>query len=409
MMNTRYKIRKTQFPLKFLYKKASGSEYDQESTDSGTLIGSNDDILTEILIRLPTESIVRLKSVSKQWLSLLNHRRFTLRYDKVLKSPGFFCGSSYIPFDDGAEDRTTPPSRGLVDYNVKVVHSCNGLLLCYGNLGSAFEYAVLNPTTKQFKIIPPIPGRKKGCRSFCFMGLAYHKTEFPHFKVVCIPYKKLSEDHLQIQIYSSDTGKWNILTGSFFVPNYFFLQHGVYWKEAFHWIPSCHDPLYLNLKTHKMQKLPLPSPLPVRIAYCGGYCDGIVPFYFGESAGHLHLVEGAHFENQLHLIVYEMLSDHSGWFVKYQMELDELPTAYPEMINSEEHPSSPDYYIFEVLDLVRGEEEKDTFLVIRIPNKIISFNVIDESFKEILDFNDGCCERIEHKQVHRYIKTLTLF
>ncbi|GKG56334.1 hypothetical protein Tco_0577409, partial [Tanacetum coccineum] len=44
----------------------------------------------------------------------------------------------------------------------------------------------------------------------------------------------------------------------------------------------------------------------------------------------LELVEFAHPEKHLHLNVYEMLCDRSGWFVKYQVELDELSITYPE-------------------------------------------------------------------------------
>nr|XP_043617910.1 F-box protein At5g07610-like [Erigeron canadensis] len=410
MMNTRSKVRKTQDPLKYLYKQVSRFEYNQESTDSGALIGSNDDIITEILLRLPAKSILRFKCVSKHWLSLLSHQCFTLRYDKVLKSPGLFYDSSYIPFDDG-EDRTTPPCSGLVDHNIQVVQSCNGLLLCRGNPGDeyAFVYSVLNPTTKQFTIIPPIHGRRKDRRLICFMGLAYHITDCVHFKVVCIRYAKVFEDLLQVQIYSSDTGKWKILNESFSVPHYTFLRSGVYWKGAFHWIPSCLDPMYLNLKTNKLQKLPLPCPLPVRVEPFGGYCDGIVPFYFGESGGHLHLVAGSHLEYHLHLNVYEMLSDHSGWYIKYQVELDELPTLYPEVIDYSRHPSHPNYYTLRMIDLVRGEEEEDTFMVLRIPNKIISYNVINKSFKLILHFPDVPDNRVSYAEVHRYIKTLSLF
>ncbi|MFS8027578.1 putative F-box domain-containing protein [Helianthus anomalus] len=63
---------------------------DHQPTHSGALIGSNDDLLTEILLRLPVTSILLFKSVSKHWRLLLRHRHFTHRYDKISKSPGFF-------------------------------------------------------------------------------------------------------------------------------------------------------------------------------------------------------------------------------------------------------------------------------------------------------------------------------
>ncbi|MFS8033276.1 putative F-box domain-containing protein [Helianthus anomalus] len=56
---------------------------DHQPTQSGALIGSNDDLLTEILLRLPVTSIIRFISVSKHWQLLLRHRHFTLRYDTL--------------------------------------------------------------------------------------------------------------------------------------------------------------------------------------------------------------------------------------------------------------------------------------------------------------------------------------
>ncbi|KAI7755818.1 hypothetical protein M8C21_024009 [Ambrosia artemisiifolia] len=50
---------------------------DHQSTDPGSLIGSNDDLLTQILLRLPAASILRFKSVSKHWLWLLSYKHFT--------------------------------------------------------------------------------------------------------------------------------------------------------------------------------------------------------------------------------------------------------------------------------------------------------------------------------------------
>ncbi|KAL8227805.1 hypothetical protein R6Q57_015389 [Mikania cordata] len=85
----------------------------------------------------------------------------------------------------------------------------------------------------------------------------------------------------------------------------------------------------------------------------GGDSDVADPMYFGESRGHLHLVDTAQHENRLHLNVYEMLMDNSGWFVKYEVRLDELPGAFPKMIHNHHHPSSSFYYEFHVFDVKR--------------------------------------------------------
>ena len=114
-------------------------------------------------------------------------------------------------------------------------------------------------------------------------------------------------------------------------------------------------------------------------------------------------------ENRLQLNVYEMLSGHSGWFLKYQVELDELPVAYPEFNHEYLPPSSPHYYEFEVLDVVRGENEEDTFIVVRIPGKIIRYNVFDKSFNQIYDISKVFYGYIGNSEVHRYTEAITYF
>ncbi|CAH1445671.1 unnamed protein product [Lactuca virosa] len=133
-----------------------------------------------------------------------------------------------------------------------------------------------------------------------------------------------------------------------------------------------------------------------------------MPIYFGESRGHLHLADtpdGS--RNHLQLNVYEMLKDHSGWFVKYRVELVEFLNAYPEMIRINPDPSIPIYYDYQLLDVVRGEEEDETFMVIQIPgNRIIRYNVADKSFKQVFDTSPFYSGPIGLEEVHPYVETI---
>ncbi|KAJ0837467.1 putative F-box domain-containing protein [Helianthus annuus] len=190
---------------------------DHQSIQSGAIIGSNDDHITEILLRLPAASILRFKSVSKHWRWLLRQKHFTQRYDNVSKSP----------------------------------------------------------------------------------------TD---------PYQ------IQIQSYSSDARKWKISIQSFHLPVHF-THPGVYWNGAIYWAPyygnsNC---LYFKLDVQQLQRLPLPE----------GLMTSITIMYFGESRGHLHLIA---YKNHS-LSVYEMLSNHSGWFLKYQLLFDALRAALPGTIS----------------------------------------------------------------------------
>ncbi|XP_071738775.1 F-box protein At5g07610-like [Rutidosis leptorrhynchoides] len=254
---------------------------------SAELIGSNVDLLTKILLGLPAKSIIRFKSVSKEWL----------------------------------------------DYD------------------SSRNYNVFNQTTKKFALIPPVIGSKRATDLIRFMGLAYYPTECVHYKLVCILRAGISsldegyDEHwnrmYNIQIYYSRTGKWKKLKKQTFTPlDYTEFRYGVYWNGAFHWASSCPNPMYLRLDSEQLQDLPLP------VRY-GGY----LPLYFGESRGHLHLVDNMHGNKPSSMNVYEMLRDHSGWFIKYQLDFHQLfAVNYPRMTRQ----GYEDEYEFKVLDVVRG-------------------------------------------------------
>ncbi|XP_076926721.1 F-box protein At5g07610-like [Bidens hawaiensis] len=367
---------------------------DSDNHSGALIVGSIDDLLTEILIRLPVTSILRFKSVSKRWRLLLSHKNFTHRYDNnnnnLSKSVGLIGDYDvYVPFD--VENRSPPPFRSLEFYfnrsNVIIEHSCNGLLLCSTVYNGALEYYVFNPTTKQLAFIPSVP---KNIRS---MALAFHQNNCVHFKVVCVCTLETSGRLFQIQVYSSDTGKWKICIESFSTMISEFC-YTVYWNGAIHWAPDSQSGskfLYFKLDDEQLQMLPMPPKELVS--------DEVFTMYFGESRGHLHLISShAHPEDRILILdVYEMPRDHSGWFVKYKLQLDELPD-FPVMFD----------YVSGVVDVVRGKKEEETFLVLVTPEKMMRYNVHDKSFNELYSqTNYGLYH--ETSSCHRYIVALSSF
>ncbi|MFS8027557.1 putative F-box domain-containing protein [Helianthus anomalus] len=397
MVNSRRTFKKTRNTPKTCFMEDS----DHHSTESGALVGSSDDLLTEILLRLPVTSIIRFKSVSKHWHMLLSHRHFTRRYDinNHSKSPGLFGCNAYVPYD--VDNPSTPPFSSLGSYfdrpRVRIVQSCNGLLLCstHGPKGSkaAPMYYVFNPTTKQLALIPPIHKSLKVRKTIRFMGLAYHQKDCPHYKVVCVRRLEPDRDLFQIQIYSSDTREWKISIETVYVRSHVF-QQGVYWNGAVYWVTEYPRYLYFKLDVEKLQMIPLPRSSQI-----------LLKAYFGESRGRLHLIAYKnHQDYSLRLNVYEMFSGHSSWFVKYQVDLNALPGAFPDIISRYGFS-----YDFKVIDVVRGEEEEeeDTFVVLKIREKIIKYNVHDKSFKHIYSLPRPSCFR--ENSFHRYTETLSSF
>ncbi|XP_076922449.1 F-box protein At5g07610-like [Bidens hawaiensis] len=265
------------------------------------------------------------------------------------------------------------------------------------------KYYVFNPTTKQFAIIRSVIGGLTARKAICFMGLAFHQTDRVHFKLVCVRCLKRNEGLFQIQVYSSETKKWKIAIESFSEREPVF-EKGVYWNGAVYWAPYRGRYFCFKIDVEQLQTLPL--------------SEGLVPskvntWYFGESRGHLHLILPMNREER-GFIVYEMLRDHSGWFAKYQIQLDEIMTAYLEIGN----PYGL-FYDLTVIDVVRGETEEDTYMVLHSKAKIITYNVHDKNCKLIFTLPKNFSEHYGHKILtyedffedfpcfHRYIETLT--
>ncbi|GJS95433.1 hypothetical protein Tco_0802401 [Tanacetum coccineum] len=128
------------------------------------LVFTNDDLLTKILIRLPILCIHLFTTLSKQWLQILTSPYFTDRRMKIpiLDPPAdifanhltslFECDFVSLDSRLNSKKSTIDHSFGFdeeVDY-VRILQSCNGLLLCSGSAWPIFYY-VYNPSTNLFK------------------------------------------------------------------------------------------------------------------------------------------------------------------------------------------------------------------------------------------------------------------
>ncbi|XP_076926720.1 F-box protein At5g07610-like [Bidens hawaiensis] len=202
------------------------------------------------------------------------------------------------------------------------------------------------------------------------MALAFHQTECVCYKVVCIRALELDGDLFQIQVYSSDTRTWKICVESFSaqISKY---DYPVYFNGAVYWAPDYHSGgnfVCFKLDAEQLQMLPL-------------------------------LVE---------MMPYETRS--LGWLVKYRVQLNGLLRDFPYLVTQYqilgdfgemEYPHQND---FDVVDVVRGKEDEDTFLVLSSNGKIIRYNVHDKSVKELYR-----CNSIYMRLTgfHRYIETLS--
>lgn len=152
-------------------------------------------------------------------------------------------------------------------------------------------------------------------------------------------------------------------------------ENGVFWNGAIHWVSDWGDSLCFDVEEEQMRDILMPS----------GDGDLRLYRYFRESGDHLHLVE-VYGSDNLQFDVYEMEKDHSGWFVKYQVDLNPVAAAFPEMVRGYADPIDLHSYAFSILCVVHEETDEDSFMVLHLPNKARRYNFKDNSFRKLHDF-----------------------
>ncbi|PON92417.1 F-box domain containing protein [Trema orientale] len=367
---------------------------------SAEIIASNIDLLYEILLRLPAKSLIKFKSVSKHWLSLISDTKFCRRHSsrrRLISDPasGLFLNFSSRPeFEFVNLDKahsSTDPSRGpfrslAFDDDVsgiRIIQSCNGLLLCRPVLDykSRINY-VYNPTTKHYAKLPPSPTPRNIGEStrtnYTVLGvsLAFDPSKSPHYKVVCVSDScGVFRPTFNVEIYSSETGCWTLSSSSIdkdMLPVRF--DGGVFWNGSIHWLNNRDE--YLLCFNVDEERLSSPIPLP---PVPEGWVQGIGHRYFGESSGHLHFVCPIHkagARSASYLDVFEMGVDYSGWFLKFRVDLLALSVAIPIIIQGKfVQRSNFDKYVFSVLCVVRGElDDGESYIVLKIRSRVIRYN-----------------------------------
>nr|QLY89006.1 F-box protein [Fragaria nilgerrensis] len=376
-------------------------------------VSGNQDLITDILLRLPVKSLLRFKCVSKQWLSLISDPQFSRHYRNLASAGIILCGTTgHIDHVSCGRRNSEPPFTylGFIDDSAgtKILQSCNGLVLCcsFFELGKSRNYYICNPSRRQFLMLPPPSA--KGCdESITIFGvhLYFDPCKSPHYQVVCVrncaPSSAAANDHYQIEIYSSETRTWRLSGSPFSAPFDMVFDNGVLWNGTLHWISPTGASLCFDIVQEQFGEMPS---LPSNEKWSKRRLR-----YFGESGGHLHLIE-IYGSGTTQFQVFEMAKDYSSWIPKYQVDLAAIVNAYPEMARS--YPDSHDsrFYLFSILFV--QENEEDSLLLLHVPGKFISYNLIDKTFKELCDFGANSTKANTSIQIgclhaYQFIETLS--
>ncbi|XP_057798340.1 uncharacterized protein LOC131014401 [Salvia miltiorrhiza] len=233
--------------------------------DDEVIIGRTmpQNVVTKILLRLPVKSLLRFKSVSKEWLSLISSSYFVKAHLKVstknnvhihdklifgsntfpldlytcslhtaiegsnLTNPIYPATEESIPFDQVKFDCPFVESGDLI----WLVGSCNGLVCV-----SVAAHAVIlwNPTTRKSKLIPD-SGTDPDCDSITY-GFGYEELH-DDYKVVEASSDKCETTGMyetQVKVYSVRTNSWKIMYnwpgGNTFGGTGKFLNGAIHWS-----------------------------------------------------------------------------------------------------------------------------------------------------------------------------------
>ncbi|CAH9132185.1 unnamed protein product [Cuscuta epithymum] len=187
----------------------------------------NDQIIAEILVRLPPKSVYRFRAVSKSWNKLTSQPYFIKKYDSRQRPPDgvgllSLFGDFYCPCNfSHSKNRKKSVEYHSLDLEVsgmflepvKFINSSNGLILC--SQGGWYEegYLVLNPVTKRSVSLPPLPpsSSSKLHSSIGLMCIENKSQLSAKYIVVQTGYHVLSGSEkgtLMTVTYSSETGVW---------------------------------------------------------------------------------------------------------------------------------------------------------------------------------------------------------
>ena len=160
----------------------------------------HDDLIIQILLRLPVKSLLRFRCVSKSWLSLISDPQFAASHLELAAAPTHrlmlihdsTLRASFVdldaPLHDGDSCASSDPIK--LDFrrpdppiHIRIMGSCRGLLLLLFDFSDIY---VWNPCTGVHKQLPlsPIAAIAKDIRGGFFFGFGYDPSKDDYLVVL---------------------------------------------------------------------------------------------------------------------------------------------------------------------------------------------------------------------------------
>ncbi|XAR49714.1 hypothetical protein NMG60_11032991 [Bertholletia excelsa] len=233
-----------------------------------------DEVVLQILARLPIRALMRFKCVCKLWYKLSSDKYFVHLYNEVsVKNPMVL-----VEVSDSSETKSSlicvDKLRGVSEFSldfikdrVKVRASCNGLLCC-SSIPDKGVYYVCNPMTREYKLLPK--SRERPITKYypdgeaTLVGLACDLSA-GRFNVVLAGYHRTfghrPDKTFISMVFDSESSKWRKFV-SLQEDHFTHMNRNqvVYVNKALHWLTgSCNCILTLDLSFDTWRKISLPG------------------------------------------------------------------------------------------------------------------------------------------------------
>ncbi|XP_028092837.1 F-box protein At5g07610-like [Camellia sinensis] len=340
----------------------------ERSPASEEVIASNEDLLTEILLRLPAKSLIRFKSVSKNWLHLISDSHFAVNHSRRIRNSSMISGLFFY-YD---YSHTEPHCVSLHAHP-----NCNLPTLSFLN---------------KFTLLPQLDFP---CLSHESLGvyLAFDPSKSPHYKVVFF------RPCYQFDIYSSETASWKQITVSECEPLRDCLE-GVFWNGAIHWLS--HEDVHFRFDVDEEKLIKTHNPPSPKILSVDK------TRYFGECGGHLLLIQ-MRLRNAMGFKILEMDRVSFHWIVKCGVNLRPLISVFPEI----DIDARSRRYKFRVLCVVTGVSENDFALVLATAGKVVYYDLKCKTSRVLLDhipllnFHASIFQRFLCSHTYKFVESLS--
>ncbi|KAB1224761.1 hypothetical protein CJ030_MR1G028611 [Morella rubra] len=231
-----------------------------------------DDVIVEILLRLPIKYVAQFRCASKQWRSLISDRRFARSHflrasghtQRLLLSNTFGLGSIDIhePFGDGLAVREVNFPFQQPGRLIRIVGSCDGLVCL--SLFPNIDFYIWNPCTGDHTRLPDLNISLPNCKIYIH-GFGYDSCT-DDYKLLVAAYIK---PETQVEVFSMRRNSWKRIQG-LDNPIDSYATAGILCNGALHWQPDWADQrrtiTAFDLAQEKFRQLPMPMPMEQHVA-----------------------------------------------------------------------------------------------------------------------------------------------